>query len=226
MTAVSEFIHGEPDIETLTKKSASWKATHLRESQYCLQIVKCKNEACCTPFRSSIRTVLKDRFLPPPIPVVQGEDGIEWAKKVQGATYLRLFQALTLSESLISKRATRKFPKGIPFDYSCPSVHQDQVTKRMCTKCGLYLDVVTMASPTTSTVVSVPREKVRPVRIAARRGRELMCVMEIQESEWQDIDDVDTSDIDIPEEIFPASGTPTIDIANVEPIWCDEEGNY
>ena len=54
---VSEFIDGEPDIETLTKKSASWKATHLRESQYCLQIVKCKNEACCTPFRSSIRTV-------------------------------------------------------------------------------------------------------------------------------------------------------------------------
>ena len=131
-------------------------------------MVKCKNEACCTPFRSSIRTVLKDRFLPPPIPVVQGEDGIEWAKKDQGATYLRLFQALTLSESLIPKRATRKFRKGIPFDYSCPSV------------------------PTTSAVVSVPREKVRPVRIAARRGRELMCVMEIQEWEWQDIDDVDT----------------------------------
>ena len=203
--------------------------------------MKCKNEACCTPFGSSIRTVLKDRFLPPPIPVVQGEDGIEWAKKDQGATYLRLFQALTLSESLISKRAMRKFPKGIPFDYSCPSVPQDQVTKRMCTTCGLYLasiksksehaksccdDVVTMVSPTTSTVVSVPREKVRPVRIAARRGRELMCVMEIQESEWQDIDDVDTTDIDIPEEIFPVSGTPTIDIANVEPIWCDEEENY
>ena len=116
---------------------------------------------------------------------------------------------------------------------------QDQVIKRMCTKCGLYLasiesksehakscgdDVVTMVSPTTSTVVSVPREKVRPVRIASRRGRELMCVMEIHESEWQDIDDVDTTDIDIPEGIFPASGTPTIDIANVEPIWCDEEG--
>ena len=117
---------------------------------------------------------------------------------------------------------------------------QDQVTKRMCTNCGLYLasiksksehakscgdDVVAMVSPTTSTVVSVPREKVRPVRIAARRGREFMCVMEIQESEWQDIDDVDTTDIDIPEEIFPASGTPTIDIANVA-ICCDEEENY
>ena len=173
--------------------------------------------------------------------MVQGEDGVEWAKKDQGATYLRLFQALTLSESVISKRATRKFPKGIPFDYSCPSVPQDQVTKRMSTKCGLYLasiksksehgkscgdDVVTMVSPITSTVVSVPREKVRPVRIAARRGREFMCVMEIQESEWQDIHDVDTTDIDIPEEIFPASGTPTIDIANVELIWCDEEENY
>ena len=79
--------------------------------------------------------------------------------------------------------------------------------------------MVRMVSPTTSTVVSVPRENYG-------RGRELMCVMEIQESGWQDIDDVDTTDIDIPEEIFPASGTPTIDIANVEPIWCDEEENY
>ena len=90
--------------------------------------------------------------------------------------------------------------------------------------CGVY--VVTMVSSKTSTEVNTPREKVRPVRIVARSGRELMCVLEMQESEWQDIDDVDSTDIDIPVEILPASGTPIIDIVNVVPIWHDDDENY
>ena len=53
-----------------------------------------------------------------------------------------------------------------------------------------------------------------------------MCVLEMQESEWQDIDDVDSTDIDIPVEILPASGTPIIDIVNVVPIWHDDDENY
>ena len=83
-----------------------------------------------------------------------------------------------------------------------------------------------VVSSKTSTEVNTPREKVRPVRIVARRGRELMCVLEMQESEWQDIDDVDSTDIDIPVEILPASGTPIIDIVNVVPIWNDDDENY
>ena len=56
--------------------------------------------------------------------------------------------------------------------------------------------------------ITLPPEKVRPVRIAARRGRYLMCVMEFQESEWQGMNDVDTTDIDIPDEIDSQSRVP------------------
>ena len=112
---------------------------------------------------------------------------------------LSLFQALTLFESLIPKRATRKIPKGIPLVYSCPSVPQDTLTKRTCTKCSLYLASIKSKTEhtescdddgvraTTSSETIASRE-VRPVRIGARRGRELTYVMEMQGSVWHDME--------------------------------------
>ena len=46
--------------------------------------------------------------------------------------------------------------------------------------------------------------------------------MEFQEEEWQDMDDVDSTDIDISEEIEPELGTPVLQI-NMEIIWYDGE---
>ena len=63
-----EFISEEADQEVI-KKSEEWKSKHVRESQYFLQIVKCKDSKCCSPFRSSYLKVVKDRFLPAPISV-------------------------------------------------------------------------------------------------------------------------------------------------------------
>nr|CAH7761933.1 unnamed protein product [Callosobruchus chinensis] len=48
---------------------------HVRESQYLLQIVKCKNTECCRP-RSGLFRLLDNRFLPPPAKVKQTVDDL------------------------------------------------------------------------------------------------------------------------------------------------------
>ena len=63
---LAEFISEEAD-EEVVKKSEECKSKHGRESQYFLQIVKCKDSKCCSLFRSSYLKVVKDRFLPSPI---------------------------------------------------------------------------------------------------------------------------------------------------------------
>lgn len=43
--------------------SADWKAKHVRESHYFLQIVKCPDRKCCSAVRSSYFNILK-QFIP------------------------------------------------------------------------------------------------------------------------------------------------------------------
>ena len=96
---VAEFVGEEPSDMTITK-SEEWKANHVRESQYLLQIVKCTDTACCSPFQSSYLKLMKHRFLPPPLPVVLSSTGIEWAKDDKEATYLPLFQKVTIYQNM------------------------------------------------------------------------------------------------------------------------------
>ena len=46
---VPEFISDEAN-EPVVSKSEKWKAIHVRESQYLLQIVKCNDRHCCLQF--------------------------------------------------------------------------------------------------------------------------------------------------------------------------------
>ena len=177
---VAELIK-DPPSEVSIIKSEEWRANHVRESQYLLQIVKCTDVACCSPFQSSYLKVIKDRFLPPPIPVVYSQNGIEWAKDDKEASYLSLFQNIALQASLTPKQAIKKFPKGIAYDYLCPSTN-DVLTGRLCYHCGLYFGSIksnvyhsshcrTKAEASTAAVT----RKVRPHRVAARRQKELLC---------------------------------------------------
>ena len=87
---LDELISEEADQEVI-KKSEEWKSKHVRESQYFLQIVKCKDSKCCTPFRSSCLKVVKDRFLPLPISVTRTTtSGLKWVKCDVDAHYLSL----------------------------------------------------------------------------------------------------------------------------------------
>ena len=46
---------------------------------------------------------------------------IEWAKDDKDATYLSLYQNISLQNALMPAQATKKFPKGIPCDYTTNS---------------------------------------------------------------------------------------------------------
>ena len=121
-------------------------------------------------------------------------NGIEWARDDKDATYLSLFQNISLQNTLIPNRALKKFPMGIPYDYSCPSV-KDVLEKRICVHYGLYFGTIKEksihASYCRTKVVAPPnpgvrheepetRQRVRPQRIAARRQGELLCALAMQ----------------------------------------------
>ena len=115
---LAEFISEEADQEVI-KKSEEWKSKHVRESQNFLQIVKCKDSKCCSPFRSSYLKVVKNRFLPLPISVTSPTtSGLKWVKRDVDGHYLSLTQNLALKVQL-GVTSLRNFPKGIPYDYSC-----------------------------------------------------------------------------------------------------------
>ena len=210
---IAEYIEPDENCQNIIDKDQEWMATHVKESQYCLQIVKCKNETCCSPFRSSYLTILNDRFLPPPMPIVQTIDGLQWGPNEKNATYASLYQAMLLGKNLAPPRAKRRFPKCIPYYFSCPSI-QEELPKRICKLCGLYFG--TMKSKNIHQEwckkggqFETSTKKIRPVRVTARRQRELMCELAHQELEWFDDTEVDTEGLEIPKnmELKEMSGT-------------------
>ena len=113
------------------------KACHVLQSQYFLQLVNCSDEKCCSSFQSSYLKVAPERFLPPPIPVAHTLNGIERAKDDKDATNLLLYKNISFKNTLMPNQAKKKYPKGIPNDYSCPSVKQDVIKRHICSDCSL-----------------------------------------------------------------------------------------
>ena len=101
------------------------------------------------------------------------------------------------------------FPKGIPYDYSCPVV-QEFINRRLCSTCGLYFPSLKVLashkklhketeeqSQRNENDPPPPQQpRRRPQRIAARRQRESLCAFQFQELEWADMDDVDTEGLE------------------------------
>ena len=127
---VTDFIEDDAPVIVGTK-SEEWKAFHVRQS-------KCTDPKCCSSFQSSYLKVIPKRFLPPPSSVVHTRNGIEWAKDDKDATYLSLYQNISLQNVLMPAQATKKFPERIPYDHFCLSKDQDMIKRRMCSHCGLY----------------------------------------------------------------------------------------
>ena len=105
---VAEFIEGDAPV-IMGTKSDEWKACHVRQSQYFLQIVKCTDPKCCSSFQSSYLKVVPKRSLPPPLPVVHMRNGIEWAKDDKDATYLSLCQNISLQNPLMPAQTTSRY---------------------------------------------------------------------------------------------------------------------
>ena len=73
----------------------------------------------------------------------------------------------------------------------------------MCSHCGLYFSSLKPKSlhgtsfRATEGRIENTRERVRPLRFAARWQREMLCVMAFQEMEWFSMDENDAEDFDL-----------------------------
>ena len=110
---------------------------------------------------------------------------------------------------------------------------KDDVTKKRIYKfCGLYFGAINLkkihqkecrVSNSTPVIVETqnltqkePR-RVRPVRVKARRGVELLRLMENDDMDWYDFDEVDVGDVELLLERSVEHGTPVI--GDMEPVW-------
>ena len=172
------------------------------------------------------------RFLRPPLPVVDRLNGIEWEKDDKDATYLSMYQNISLQNALMPAQTTNKFPKGIPYDYSCPSMDQDMIKRRMCSHCGLYFWFLKAKSLHGASCRVIEgrtentTERVQQLKVDVRRQSELLRVMGFQEIKWASMDQVDAEDFDLSNIINDENenefGTPVFDTDKVVPVWSDE----
>ena len=167
----------DPKAENTTEKSADlkfgaqWDIEHVRESQYFLKVVKSNNIQCCGPRRSCFFNVVKNGFLPPPLALVQAGDGLECNSSDSKNRSVSLFFNIALDKSIVLSKALKKFPKGLPYDFPCPSV-ENVLPRRICADCGMYFATIKSNVCISKTPKGYPKrdEKIRPQGFAARHA--------------------------------------------------------
>ena len=90
---VAEYVPAGNEIE-FDETDQKWIDTHVRQSRYLLQIVRCKDVRCCLVSRTNYDSILGSRFLPAPVPIKTTSKGpaVDSAGK-----FGTLFQNLWLS---------------------------------------------------------------------------------------------------------------------------------
>jgi len=207
---IAEYIepqNSELSAEQLLSKDQAWISQHVRSSQYFTQIVKCGNRECCTKPRSSYFNAISSRFLPPPIPLCHSKEGLEVTDRSDHEKHVfpGLFVALAFNFKENLPRSAGTF-KQLPYDFYCPSV-QPIISERICKVCGIYFASKVMLQKHSSEhkksqVLST--KKIRPIRVAARRQRELMAIVAAVENgeqvDWIEEQELDLTGIIIPPE--------------------------
>ena len=95
------------NTDTVTSHAAAsqqWRTAHVRESQYCLQLVRCNDHQCCTPWRSPLQNLLPCRFLPNPVPAKHSGQGIVTSNADNAPTFLPIFVNLQLNIMVQKKK--------------------------------------------------------------------------------------------------------------------------
>lgn len=202
----------EIDHSEINDFDHKWIHDHVQASQYCLQIMKCKDENCCQAPRSIIFDLLKTRFLPPPI-CFKSINGVTVRANCneQKVFYLDLFQSMTLEEA------------GMPYDANCSSMAK-KVKSLTCKHCQKYFATAVMLKEhvkTHRTEVQSKKIKRKPLKVIAKRGPELYVqYSEDEEIEWDDRENVDIEDSDLPQEPQFDSAFEELNIAEqATPIW-------
>lgn len=214
----------EINEDELISVTPLWRNNHVRESQYFTQIVKCKNLECCRAPRSSYFHIIPQRFLPPPLPLMQTVNGLRAAELGRAADgkFVSLFLTQTLDATVLPRSASTF--KVLPYDAYCPSI-QATINRRICKKCGLYhASLTSLKAHQCLCGIQEIVPRIRPSRIAARRQRELMAIIahnEDEDAEWLDEDDVDTEGLTIPSHVAIRScSVPLVDILeHLNNIW-------
>ena len=118
---VAEYIdptESELQEQNFMSRDQKWYDVHVRTSQYLTQIVKCADNKCCSKPRSWYFSVVTDRFLPPPLPVVQTSEGLKIPERTtDGASHKfpSLFAAQSLKVDGILPRSSNPY-RLIPYD--------------------------------------------------------------------------------------------------------------
>lgn len=174
--------------------------------------MKCTDISCCSPQRSALRDALPDGFLQPPCPLLQTPSKL-------------VIPSLQDKESckfapLLVRLAAKVEPdlgnlKTMPYDFFCPSVHQE-IEKKTCKTCGRYFtsqaSTIEHERRVHSKKVSAQPIKVRPQRIAARRANEFMCIIQNQESTSEDVEWIDENNVDLTDVMVPDSVRPSLNL--------------
>jgi hypothetical protein len=187
--------------------SQEWLATHVRASQYFLQIVKCDNEECCALPTSSLKTVLREGFFPAPLMVTNTRGLKVTVIEENASNFLSLFQrlAMNVSHPQWSKKSC------VPYDICCPTI-KDAIEKRTCNICDLYLpsQVMVLAHKVAMhpRVKVYPIQRTRPIRVAATRQRELMAI--IASGEMEDVEWIDESHVDMTGLVIPSQASTSL----------------
>ncbi|XP_052132755.1 uncharacterized protein LOC127752143 [Frankliniella occidentalis] len=193
---------------------AEWLADHVRQSQYLLQIVKCKNTSCCSPLRSNLATILPNRFLPPPVKVTQDAEGMLTVPEPT-STEGNFPNLYALSALNIPNKPT-------VYDTFCPSV-QSELVPRTCEHCGLYFPSQTAKNEhikimhSRAFIKENPAARIRPYKVLSTRvtmqQREYLCQFQDSTSDdvtWLDEDDLDVETVHFEEVPIPSTEIPVV----------------
>lgn len=214
-----------------------WFAKHVRSSQYLLQIVKCNDESCCKKYRSNLRTILPNGFLPPPVKVKPNKNGILEPAGINDKTgkFLPLFQLLATNIEVNRNGASQvlifferlKFRLNyriliiiiffqVPYDFYCTSINS-QIFDRICNVCGLYfatkkaVEAHLKCNHDRSEKSTVCR-RVRPINILKYRNLEALCTISDDHTgeenvEWIDVEGIDDTELVMPTECIDSTDT-------------------
>lgn len=207
---VAEYIPpSDNPIEQITnpiEDNSTWYFTHVQESQYFLQVIKCGDGHCCNPPRSDLRKILPKGFMPAPLKL-RCEPSLTYS--VPDAThdvgkFIPLFVQLSLNMTVDTPF------KETPYDFYCPSV-QNQLKDRICSVCSKYFaskKAVQLHKKNHGLQCKIDKRKA--TRLYARRDQELMCCF-TTENEYNIVEWEEKIDVDVNETASTSNGTNTKD---------------
>ncbi|XP_037029339.1 uncharacterized protein LOC119069393 [Bradysia coprophila] len=211
---VADYIKPEQsdiDQASIISKDEKWCSRHVHQSQYLLQILKCSDNRCCKPRRSSLFRFLPKDGLPPPSPIIQSNEGLKHANINDIENYASLFVTLALQKIGHSHAI---------YDTYCPSV-QSKLDSRTCSCNQYFSSVVSMKRHLKDNFICKKNIKiVKPVKILGTRGNESLVVVRYnveEDVEWLPSVEVDGEFLDKDEQ--PSSSIIYDNETRLKPIW-------